>query len=62
MAANLKGGPFFVVELVEGNYLASLLQRHGPFPSGAALEIMLQGALGLHCLFSNGVLAKEARC
>ncbi len=56
-----EGGPFFVMELVEGNDLASLLQRLGPFPSGAACEIIRQAAQGLQAIHQCGLVHRDLK-
>ena len=55
------GAPFFTMEYVDGEDLASLLRRIGRLPSDKALEIARQLCAGLAAAHAKGVLHRDLK-
>ncbi|MDQ1703211.1 MAG: eukaryotic-like serine/threonine-protein kinase [Frankiaceae bacterium] len=56
-----EGTPYIVMELVEGETLATLLARRGALPVGEALSIVGQAALALQAAHDAGVVHRDVK-
>ncbi len=55
------GGPFLVMEYIDGITLTEFLEQHGTIPNSVAIEIALQIASGLHCSHTNGIIHRDIK-
>ena len=60
-ADQFNGMRFLVMEYVEGEDLAALVQRIGPLPAPVALDYLLQAARGLECAHAEGVIHRDIK-
>ena len=56
-----QGGPYIVMELIEGESLGDRLRRVGKFPVGEALSIALQVADALEAAWAKGVVHRDVK-
>jgi serine/threonine protein kinase len=56
-----RGHPYFVMELVTGPTVLDVLQQHGPFSVGEALEIARQVINGLNAAADAGVTHRDVK-
>src|SRR5262245_24909621 len=54
-------GHFLVMEFVDGRDLASEVQRSGPLPVPAALDVILQAARGLEYAHAQGIIHRDIK-
>ncbi|MEO8900085.1 MAG: serine/threonine-protein kinase [Polyangiaceae bacterium] len=55
------GQPFFVMELLEGQSLASLIRSGGPIPSGRAVDIIRQVAEALGAVHERSIIHRDLK-
>jgi serine/threonine-protein kinase len=55
------GQPFFVMELLEGQSLATLIRRGGPIPAGRAVEIVRQIADALGAAHDSSIVHRDLK-
>jgi serine/threonine protein kinase len=55
------GQPFFVMELLEGQSLATLIRRGGPIPTGRALDIVHQLAEALNAAHERSIIHRDLK-
>ena len=55
------GGPYIVMELLEGSDLASLLQAHGPMPVARAADHVLQACVGIAEAHALGIVHRDLK-
>ena len=55
------GQPFFVMELLEGQSLASLIRRGGPIPAGRAVDIVRQIADALGAAHDHSIVHRDLK-
>lgn len=60
-AGEIDGTHFLVMELVEGDDVAALVQRRGPLPIREACEIVRQAALGLQHVHEHGLVHRDIK-
>jgi molecular chaperone DnaK len=60
-ADEIDGVHFLVMEYIDGEDLASLVERHGPFALETAVSCMLQAAQGLQFAHSQGVVHRDIK-
>lgn len=60
-AGEESGRHFLVMEFVEGQDLAAILQQQGPLPITAACEVIRQAALGLQYAHENGLVHRDIK-
>ncbi len=56
-----RGVHYFVMELVEGRDLATLVKAQGPLPVNRAVECILQAARGLEYAHEHGVIHRDIK-
>jgi len=55
------GQPFFVMELLEGQSLATLIRRGGPIPAGRAVDIVRQIAAALSAAHDLSIIHRDLK-
>jgi serine/threonine protein kinase len=60
-AGRAAGCPYLVMELVRGDSLDGLAQRHGPLAVAEACEVIRQAALGLQHLHDQGLVHRDVK-
>jgi serine/threonine-protein kinase len=55
------GSPFFVMEYLRGDDLATILKRDGPLPWRRAFELTLQIASALHAAHEAGIVHRDVK-
>jgi eukaryotic-like serine/threonine-protein kinase len=56
-----KGDPFIVMEFLEGESLADMLDRTGPIDLGAACGVLEPALLALHAAHSKGIVHRDLK-
>jgi serine/threonine protein kinase/CheY-like chemotaxis protein len=60
-ADEAEAGHFLVMEFVDGQDLASLVQQRGPLSVAAALSCVVQAARGLECAHGQGIIHRDIK-
>ena len=55
------GAPYIMMELLEGEDLASLLKRRGPLPLSTAVSLLLEACEGLATAHARGVIHRDLK-
>lgn len=56
-----QGNPFFVMELLSGRSLDSLLKEKGPLPPVKVVDVLRQAADGLHAAHAVGIIHRDIK-
>ena len=60
-AGTADGTHFYVMDLIEGDDLARLVEEHGPMPAEQALDCILQAARGLEYAHAQGIVHRDIK-
>jgi serine/threonine protein kinase len=60
-ADEAEAGPFLAMEYVNGQDLASIVQKEGPLSVRAAVDCILQAARGLHYAHTQGIIHRDIK-
>lgn len=55
------GSPFFVMDVIDGEDLQQRIDREGPLPVAAAVDVGVQVLAGLHALAEHGVIHRDVK-
>jgi serine/threonine-protein kinase len=59
--ADERGNPYFVMELIEGKSLSTLLGERGPLPVAQVVELLRQAAQGLAAAHAAGIVHRDIK-
>jgi serine/threonine-protein kinase len=55
------GTPYLVMEYLDGENVARVLERDGPFPAGKAVQLALQVCAGLEAAHEHGIVHRDLK-